>query len=126
MAPKRKHNNSQPSSTAEGTSQKRQKKLLQRKEVVEKMEEIMHLINAAMPEDFAMLSGGISKIPRTLVEDIVSPETVETQLARFKDFCQTSLDAIAIELDIGPPADLTREAVNQSRFIRRLISLVHL
>jgi hypothetical protein len=126
MAPKRKHNNSQPSSTAEGTPRKRQKKLLQRKEVVEKMEEIMHLINGSLPEDFVMLSG-ILKIPRTLVEDIVSSETVETRLATFKDFCQTTLDAIAITLDIGPPAGLTpAEIFNQGRFIHRLVALVHL
>lgn len=105
--------------TAEETSQKRRRHGKSALQVIEDMEEKMDSVNNVLPPEYAMRPG-VSGIPRGLLEDGTSAETLLAQLGVFKRFCQARLRTVSIKV-----GELTSgEDINQSRLIFRFMAQV--
>jgi hypothetical protein len=66
--------------------------------LVDDMEKRMKDVNERLPPEYDIASA-IFEIPRNLLQPGTSAETVPAELERFKDFCQSRLDALTIKLE---------------------------
>jgi hypothetical protein len=83
---------------AEKTAQKRMKQDTPAARLVDDMEKRMKNINERLPPEYD-IGPAIFEIPRNLLQPGTSAETVPAQLERFKNFCQSRLDAVSIKLE---------------------------